>query len=64
MRAELGKDLLPDVLTLRQAAQILNCHLNTLRNWDNGGKLKAIRFGSRGDRRYKKADILKLLRIS
>jgi len=52
---------LPDILTLKQACGILNCHPNTLRNWDNRGILKAIRFGGRGDRRYKKADILKIL---
>jgi excisionase family DNA binding protein len=54
-------DKLPDVLTLKQACEILNCHPNTLRNWDNQGTLKAIRFGKRGDRRYKKEDILKIL---
>lgn len=53
---------LPDVLTLRQACQILNCHPNTLRNWDNKGILKAIRFGKRGDRRYRKEDVLKVIR--
>ena len=51
----------PEVLTLQQAAEILNCHPNTLRNWDNRGILKAIRFGVRRDRRYKKADVLKVL---
>ncbi len=55
-------DKLPDVLTLKQACEILNCHPNTLRNWDNQGALKAIRFGKRGDRRYKKEDVLKILR--
>lgn len=55
-------DKLPDVLTLKQACEILNCHPNTLRNWDNQGILKAIRFGKRGDRRYKKRDILKILK--
>jgi len=54
-------DKLPDILTLKQACEILNCHPNTLRNWDNQGILKAIRFGKRGDRRYKKEDILKVL---
>jgi len=54
-------DKLPNILTLKQACEILNCHPNTLRNWDNQGILKAIRFGKRGDRRYKKEDILKIL---
>jgi excisionase family DNA binding protein len=53
---------LPGILTLKQACEILNCHPNTLRNWDNHGTLKAIRFGKRGDRRYKKEDILKILK--
>ena len=54
---------LPDILTLQQAAEVLNCHPNTLRQWDRNGTFPAIRFGSRGDRRYKKVDILKLLKI-
>ncbi|PIR03777.1 MAG: DNA-binding protein [Candidatus Magasanikbacteria bacterium CG11_big_fil_rev_8_21_14_0_20_39_34] len=49
---------MPQLLTLKEACEILNCHPNTLRKWDNEGKLKAIRFGSRGDRRYKKENIL------
>jgi len=52
---------LPDILTLEQACKLLNCHPNTLRNWDNKGILKAIRFGTRKDRRYRKSDILKVL---
>jgi len=52
---------LPDILTLQQACDVLNCHPNTLRKWDNKGLLKAMRFGTRRDRRYKKNDILKLL---
>lgn len=54
-------DKLPDILTLKQACNLLNCHPNTLRNWDNKGILKAIRFGKRGDRRYRKGDIMKLI---
>lgn len=52
---------LPDILTLQQACDVLNCHPNTLRKWDNKGTLKALRFGARRDRRYKKNDILKLI---
>lgn len=54
---------LPDILTLKQACQFLNCHPNTLRNWVNQGKLEAIRFGSRGDRRFKKEEILRLVNV-
>lgn len=53
---------LPDILTLQQACKVLNCHPNTLRNWDNNGFLKALRFGRRGDRRYRKEEILKILK--
>jgi len=55
-------DNLPDILTLQQASDILNVHPNTLRNWDNEGVLKAVRYGKRRDRRYRKADVLKLLK--
>ena len=54
-------DDLPKILTLQEACEVLNCHPNTLRNWDNEGTLKAIRFGKRGDRRYKKEDILAII---
>ena len=55
------KDL-PDMLTLQQASDVLNVHPNTLRNWDNEGVLKAVRYGRRGDRRYRKVDIEKILK--
>lgn len=51
----------PEILTLQEACELLNCHPNTLRNWDNKGILKAIRFGTRKDRRYKKDAILAFL---
>ena len=55
---------LPNILTLKQTSHILNLHPNTLRNWDNRGILRAIRYGTRGDRRYKKEDVLTLLKIN
>jgi len=51
----------PKLLTLKQACELLNCHPNTLRTWDNKGYLVAIRFGTRKDRRYKREDIIKIL---
>lgn len=56
------KDL-PNLLTLSEVANILNVHPNTLRKWDKEGTLKAIRFGERGDRRYKREDIEKLIKF-
>jgi len=55
-------DELPNILTLRQACEVLNCHSNTLRKWDNRGILRAMRFGSRKDRRYRKVDITQFLK--
>lgn len=48
------------LLKLSEVAEILNVCKNTLRNWDNSGKLVAIRTIG-GSRRYKKDDIEKLL---
>jgi len=58
-----SKDELPKLLTIRQAAEILNVHIETLRRWDISGKLKAIRINKRGDRRYKPEDLEKLMKI-
>jgi excisionase family DNA binding protein len=53
---------LPKLLTIRQAAEILNVHVETLRRWDKAGKLKAIRVNERGDRRYDPGNIEKILK--
>ena len=52
---------MPELLTLKEACDILKCHPNTLRQWDKKGILVAVRFGERKDRRYRKKDIIKLL---
>jgi len=50
------------LLTMKQACELLNCHPNTLRAWDKKGYLVAVRFGTRRDRRYRRTDITKLLK--
>jgi excisionase family DNA binding protein len=47
-----------EFLTLSEVVKMLKVHPNTLRNWDKGGTLKAVRIGKRKIRRWKKSDIL------
>ena len=52
---------LPDLLTVREVADLLRVSPLTIKRWGKRGKLDAIRINSRGDRRYKKEQILWLL---
>lgn len=46
-----------NLLTITSAAKLLGVNPATLRKWDNEGKIKAIRLGTRGDRRYRREDL-------
>ena len=52
---------LPDLMTIREVADLLRISPLTIKRWGKKGKLPAIRINSRGDRRYKKEVILRLL---
>ena len=56
-------DSMPDLLTVREVAQLLRVSPLTIKRWGKRGKLPAIRINSRGDRRYKKEAVLWLLGI-
>lgn len=49
---------IPELITLKEACEILRVHPNTLRQWDKKGILVAVRFGERKDRRYRREDIV------
>lgn len=49
------------LLKIREAAEMLSVNPETLRRWDRSGKLKAIIISKRGDRRYRKEDIEKII---
>lgn len=51
---------IPELLTLKETCEILKVHSNTLRLWDKKGILKAVRFGARMDRKYRKEEVLKI----
>lgn len=55
------EEKIPELLTMKETCELLKVHANTLRQWDKKGILKAIRFGARRDRRYKKEDVLTLM---
>ena len=52
---------LPDLLTVREVADLLRASPLTIKRWGKRGKLPAVRINSRGDRRYKKEAVLWLL---
>lgn len=49
------------LLRIREAAEMLGVNPETLRRWDRQGRMKAIKIGKRGDRRYHREDIIKLI---
>jgi len=55
---------LPDLLTVREVADLLRVSPLTIKRWGKRGKLPAIRINSRGDRRYKKESVLWLLGVN
>jgi len=60
---KINLDSLPDLLTVREVAEILRVSPLTIKRWGKRGKLVPIRINSRGDRRYKKEAVFWLLGI-
>ncbi len=49
------------LLTASETAKLLNIHINTVRRWSNLGILPGFRIGPRGDRRFRKRDLMTFL---
>jgi excisionase family DNA binding protein len=54
---------LPDLLTIREVADLLRVSPLTIKRGGKKGKLPAIRINSRGDRRYRKDVVTRLLGV-
>jgi excisionase family DNA binding protein len=50
-----------EMLTVREVARLFHIHPNTLRRWSNNGRIKAYRITPRGDRRFKREEIVRFL---
>lgn len=46
-----------NLISISKACEILNVHSNTLKRWEIEGLVHPIRFGKRGDRKYKQEEI-------
>ena len=49
------------LLTVREVAQLLHIHNNTVRRWSDQGIIRTYRISRRGDRRFKREDINRFL---
>ena len=49
------------MLTVREVANLLHVHSNTVRRWSDRGLIRAHRITHRGDRRFKMEDIGRFL---
>ena len=58
---KLSLEDLPDLLTIREVADILRVSPLTIKRWGKRGNPPAIRINSRGDRRYRKEVVLRML---
>src|SRR5207244_8018705 len=49
------------LVSVAQAAALLGVHPNTVRAWTEAGRLPAFRIHARGDRRFRRGDVERLL---
>jgi excisionase family DNA binding protein len=55
------KNRYSSALTVREVAEYLNIHVNTVRRWSDLGILRGYRIGPRGDRRFRREDVAAFL---
>lgn len=51
-----------ELLNIQQAAKFLGVNIRTMRRWAQKRKVKGLKVGTRGDWRFTKEDLLKLVK--
>ena len=54
-------DRIGPMLNIKEVAQLLHVHSNTIRRWADQGLINAYRINRRGDRRFRREDIVNFL---
>jgi len=47
--------------TISEVSHILGVHIDTIRMWDRQGKIKCVRVGDTGWRRFKESEIMRVI---
>ncbi len=55
------RQVIRPMLTVREVAELLHIHANTVRRWSDQGVLRAYRIAHRGDRRFRREDVARFL---
>lgn len=53
---------MPDMLNVRQTAEVLGVHENTVRNWEKSGLLRGIKLPGSGFRRFPQEEVERMRR--
>lgn len=63
MNKEILQTLDEELFTVHQSAAYLSVSVNTIRRWAQTKKLKGLKVGIRGDWRFTKVELAKMVRI-
>ena len=53
-----------DLLNVQQASKIIGVTPKTIRRWAQTKKIRGLKVGTRGDWRFTKEDLLKMVKVS
>jgi excisionase family DNA binding protein len=53
-----------ELLNIQQASKFLGVNIRTMRRWAQKKKVKGLKVGTRGDWRFTKDDLLKVVKVS